>query len=487
VLRTLAERRVRVYEAVVPLTPGRLGRRRGDVLSSLVDDVDSVLDRRLRIDLPVRAFAAVAVLATGFAAWVLPAAAPVVLATALLGGGLGFLLARTGAAGAERRSVAVRAELSALVTDTADVAEELVMWQAQARAVEAVTGLSRRLGRASVRAAAWLGAARCVGLLVTGAGVATMAVVAAPARAAGEVSGPMLALLVLLPLALGELTPALADAGALVPRTRAADRRLRALEQADPLVREPQVALPAPDRHDLTLDDVSASWDGRTPVLTDLRLRLAPGGTLGVVGPSGCGKSTLAALLLRFVDPVSGRVELGGRDLTALSLDDVRSRVGLVDDDPHVFASTLVENVRLARPGATDEEVAGALRQARLGPWLDDLPDGLHTWLGDGHAEVSGGERARLAVARSLLAGQPVLVLDEPTAHLDHATAEALAAEVLDASSRRSVVWITHGRVGLDRVDEVVDLSPNHGVRRRGCRAPTTGQGVQTVPWLSPG
>jgi ATP-binding cassette subfamily C protein CydCD len=132
--------------------------------------------------------------------------------------------------------------------------------------------------------------------------------------------------------------------------------------------------------------------------------------------------------------------------------------VGLVDDDPHVFGTTLVENVRLARPEADDEEVERALRSARLGEWLDTLPEGLHTWLGDGHAQVSGGERARLGIARALLSRQRVLVLDEPTAHLDHATATALAREVLSGTRERSIVWITHSPVGLDLVDRCLDL-----------------------------
>src|SRR5690606_22876461 len=136
------------------------------------------------------------------------------------------------------------------------------------------------------------------------------------------------------------------------------------------------------------------------------------------------------------------------------ALDDVRRTVGLVDDDPHVFASTVVENVRLARPTATDAEVEVALRQAHLGDWLDDLPEGLHARLGDGGAQVSGGERARLAIARSLMADHHVLVLDEPTAHLDTATADALAHEVLDDPGR-SVLWITHTEAGLGLVDRV--------------------------------
>ena len=146
-----------------------------------------------------------------------------------------------------------------------------------------------------------------------------------------------------------------------------------------------------------------------------------------VVGASGSGKTTLGALLLRFLDPVEGRLSLGDVPLRSVALDDVRSTIGLVDDDPHLFATTLVENVRLARPGAPDSEVLDALLRARLGAWVGSLPEGLHTWIGDGHAQVSGGERARIAVARSLLAEHHVLVLDEPTAHLDHATAAELA------------------------------------------------------------
>jgi ATP-binding cassette subfamily C protein CydCD len=151
-------------------------------------------------------------------------------------------------------------------------------------------------------------------------------------------------------------------------------------------------------------------------------------------------------------------VALGSVPLVAQPADDVRRCVGLVDDDPHLFSTTVVENVRLARPTASDADVAEALRQARLGEWLDSLPDGLGTWVGEGHAGVSGGERARLAIARSLLADQRVLVLDEPTAHLDEATAADLAEEVL-GDGDRSVLWISHGTVGLDLVDQVVEMS----------------------------
>lgn len=450
VLQLLADRRVEVYDAVVPLTPGALGRRRGDVLAAVVDDVDSVLDRELRVRMPVRGFAITAGLALAFVAFVAPVVLPVVLGVCA-SGVAAYALARAGAARAERGAVAARARLSDAVVEAAQTASELAMWQAEERAVAAVDAVGVELGRRNRAAATWLASARALVLAASGVGVAASALLLT-----GTVPGPMLALLVLLPLALGEVTSSLADAGALAARTRAAEDRLAALAARTPVVSSP--AAPAPvDGSAIAVEAVAAAWDDRV-VLDGLDLTLAPGERVAVVGPTGSGKSTLAALLMRFVDPVRGRVRIGGRALPEIALSDVRATVGLVDDDPHVFASTLVENVRLARPSASDADVEVALRQARLGPWLDSLPDGLDSWLGDGHAQVSGGERARIAIARSLLADQPVLVLDEPAAHLDGATADELAAEVLSGNHGRTVLWITHAEAGLDRVDRVVSL-----------------------------
>ncbi|MCY7395277.1 MAG: thiol reductant ABC exporter subunit CydD [Nocardioides sp.] len=461
-LRLLARRRVEVYDALVPLTPARLGRRRGDVLSAIADDVDSVVDRELRVRLPLRTQAVVAVLATGVAALVFwPAALVVAVSSALAGPGA-FLLARRGARQAENTAIALRAELSTAVVECVQVASELVMWQAVGPAVDRVARTSDRIGAATCTSARWLGSARGLVLVVSGAAVAMTTVLAGGAVARGDLSGPMMALVVLLPLALGEVIGPAADAGALSARTDAAAERLHRLEHTAPAVRDtvalggPLSRQPATQETDVTR--VRARWDHEAPLTHEVSLRLEPGDRVAVTGRSGSGKSTLAALLVRFLDPASGRISVGGVSTRELSLDDVRRRTGLVDDDPHVFATTVVENVRLARPEASDAEVEVAVRDARLGPWLDSLPEGLHTWLGDGHAQVSGGERARLAIARCLVADQPVLVLDEPTAHLDHATATELAAELLTGARTRSVLWITHDTVGLDLADRVVDL-----------------------------
>jgi ATP-binding cassette subfamily C protein CydCD len=337
------------------------------------------------------------------------------------------------------------------------LSDELRVWQAEAPTVDRVSTLGRALGRAATRAATGTAAGRGLVLLTTAAALAVMATVTGDALAAGRVSGPVAALLVLLPLALADVALPLADAGSLGGRTAAARDRLEALLARRPAVPSGGAALP-PVATGVELDRVSARWRETAPATPPTSLALAPGHRVALVGPSGSGKSTVAALMMRFLDPVSGTVTVDGVPGRRLDPEEVRRRVGLVDDAPYVFATTLAENVRLARPDATDEEVLDALCRARLGDWVAALPEGLHTWLGDGHAAVSGGERARIGVARSLLADHAVLVLDEPTAHLDHPTAVALAREVLDEPGRRAVLWITHAPAGLDRVDRIVEL-----------------------------
>jgi ATP-binding cassette, subfamily C, bacterial CydCD len=448
----LAEHRAQVYDALVPLVPGRLGPRRGDVLASVVDDVDALVDHQLRVRQPLWTAGLVGAGATVFAALVTPAAGLVVAGT-LSFAAVAALIARWHA---EREPVFVqaRAELSTRVEDMVAGMRQLVAWQAVPDALAGVDGAGLWMGSASRRSARDLGACRALVGLGCGLGVVAMASVVPE----DSTSAAMLALLLLLPLALADAVLPVVDAATIAVRTRSAARRLAALTGASPVVTDSEVPTALPSgRPTLEVRDVTAGW-GEEDVVRDLSATLSHGLRLGLVGPSGSGKSTVAALLIRFLDPRRGALLLSGVDLRALALDDVRRDVGLVDDDPYVFASTLAANVRLARPAAEDAEVAAALSAAHLGPWLDGLPDGLLTLVGEGHHQVSGGERARLGIARAILADQPILVLDEPTAHLDTSTAQAVADDLLTASSGRSVLWITHGTVGLEAMDQVIRL-----------------------------
>ncbi|HEX7717859.1 MAG TPA: ATP-binding cassette domain-containing protein, partial [Marmoricola sp.] len=300
---------------------------------------------------------------------------------------------------------------------------------------------------------------------LTGIGVVAVAWVTAPGLAAHHVSGPMTAMLVLVPLALYDVLVTLPEAGAMSVRTRAARDRLDALERLTPAVTEPADPVTLDGPIDARLDRVALGWTSR-PVVSDLDLRVAPGQALGIVGPSGCGKSTIAAALVRHLAPVRGSYRIDDLDTDAVGSVEVRRHVGLVDDDPYVFGSSVRENLRLAAPDAADAALVDALVAAGLSPWYAALPDGLDTFLGDGATGISGGERARLGIARALLADPEVLVLDEPTAHLDTATAHAVTDTVLAARGaghggpgQRALVWITHDEIGLDAMDRVLTMS----------------------------
>jgi ABC-type multidrug transport system fused ATPase/permease subunit len=242
--------------------------------------------------------------------------------------------------------------------------------------------------------------------------------------------------------------------------TLASGRRVLDLTGREPRVADPTDPAPAPAGPvTVALEGVTAAYPFEaSPALEDFDLRLAPGSRVALVGPSGAGKTTVTNLLLRFLDPQEGRVTIDGVDLRALSQEHVRSMFALAGQDAHVFDSSIRENLRLARPEATDEELRGALRRARLEDWVETLPDGLDTLVGEEGGRLSGGQRQRLVVARALLTDSPVLVLDEPTAHLDSPTAEALVADVLEAAEDRSVLLITHRPEGLELVDRVVTI-----------------------------
>ncbi len=193
-------------------------------------------------------------------------------------------------------------------------------------------------------------------------------------------------------------------------------------------------------------------------MLDGFSLRLEPGARVALLGASGAGKTTVVNLLLRFLDPEQGRVTLGERDLRDYRQDDLRRAIAVAGQDSHLFSATIRENVRLARPEASDAEIEHALDRARLWHWVRDLPEGLDTYVGEQGRQLSAGQRQRLVIARALLTDAPVLVLDEPTAHLDPPNAERLMEDVLSAAGERSVLLITHRPEGLALVDDVVVL-----------------------------
>jgi len=460
-LRVLATMRVTAYLRLERLAPAGLPAfRSGDLVSRLVADVDSIGDRWLRVLLP---YATAAVAGAGtvcFAALLLPSAGLVLAVSLVVAAVVAPWAAGTAARQAERRIAPRRGDLSVASLDLLRGCAELLAFGAAEAGLDRAAAADRALGQAEGRSALGRGIAASVTALAAGAAVWASLVLGVPAVRSGALPGVALAVLVLTPLAAHEVFGALAPAAQQLPRIRGSAARVQAvLERPDP-VRVPASPLPPPaPPYDLLIEGLSARWDAAGPdVLSGIDLSVPAGRRVAIVGPSGAGKTTLAMVLLRFLDPSAGRVTLAGTDITGLDGDTVRGIVGLCAQDAHVFDSTLGENLRLARREATDEQVRAALRRAGLLGWVEGLPAGLDTDVGEHGVRLSGGQRQRLSLARVLLADFPVLVLDEPTEHLDEQTADELTADLLTATEGRTILLITHRGAGLDQVDEVVRL-----------------------------
>ncbi|MGW0553384.1 thiol reductant ABC exporter subunit CydD [Streptomyces sp. NPDC002926] len=469
VLRMLAEMRVAVYRGLERIAPAGLRQtRRGDLLSRLVADVDALQDYWLRWLLPAGVAVVAGAGAVGFTAWLLPEAGAVLAVGLLLAGVAVPLISGAVARRAERQLAPARGALAIHIVDLLRGTAELTVAGALkgrgARAREA----DRQLTRIASRGAAATALGGGLSALVCGLTVVCAAFAGVQAVRDGRLDGVSLAVVVLTPLAAFEAVTGLPSAVQYRQRVRrSAERVYEVLDSPVPVHEPDRAAAPPATAFPLAVRGLGARYAGQErDALGGFDLTLTAGKRIAVVGTSGSGKTTLAQVLLRFLDVREGKYTIGGVDASTLDGDAVRRFVGLCAQDAHLFDSSVRENLRLARTEATEDELRQALAKARLLEWVDTLPEGLDTLVGELGAQLSGGQRQRLALARALLADFPVLVLDEPAEHLDLATADALTADLLVATEGRTTVLITHRLQGLEAVDEIVVLEAGRTVQR---------------------
>ena len=473
-LRGLARLRTWLYRRLVPqaaagglqdLSPGELAQRLGR-------DIDLLDNFYLRIGLPlITALIAVAGV-LWWLGWQSPplawAAGALVLVTGLAGPALLIHAGRRAVAAEEVAQRHLRTEAQDLLQGL----DELVFYDAAPQGWQRLEQAGQRLARRQLKLAAHEEPARILPLV--GGWLTLWALLV---LLLGEVDQQLrppthLALFSLLVLALFEAMGPLPTAFRALAPTLAAARRIFSLADRPSPLPDPAGPAPQPSSFGYRLEKVTLIHPGaQTPVLKDLDLELPAGSHTAIVGPSGAGKSSLLQLLVRFRLPSEGQVTFGGIDLADWPAAALRSHLGVVEQQPHLFIGTLADNLRLARPDASDDQLWHALELACLKAWARALPQGLDTEVGEAALRISGGEARRLALARALLRDSPVLILDEPTEGLDRRTADELMKKLLDHCRGRTLIIATHQLDWLEEMDQVALLDDGrlvaHGAHQR--------------------
>ena len=479
-LRGMTALRTRLYEALAASRADVVaGLRRGDVLARVGADVDAVGDLVVRAWLPAAVAAGTGALTALAVGLIHPPAGLALGACLLLAGIAGPLVTIRSARAAELARTEQAADLSATLLTALEHGGELSVAGRMPAVMKDLEDLEHRLAAARDRAGRPAAAAAAIDAAAAGLAVLGGLLTSLPAVASGALDGVWLAVIVLVPLSAFEATAALGPAAVqLIASAGAAVRIVELTDRAEASAAGPARPLPPapPAGSRLRARNLAVGRPGGPVVAEGIDLDLGPGDRLAVVGPSGIGKTTLLLTLAGMLQPREGELTLDGAAPWGAARGEVAERVSLTAEDAHVFSTSVLENLRVARGSVSRPEAAALLERAGLGPWLTALPEGLDTEIGPDATTLSGGERRRLLLARALAAPAPLMLLDEPGEHLDAAAADRLVADLLDADASRGVLLVTHrlsALAGADRVLVMGRPAPDRpaGVLRRGTHA----------------
>ncbi len=464
ILRAMTDVRLRIWRALASQGPAVSRRLRGErTVDLLIREVDVARDLTLQVVIPIAAGWLVALVSIGATTLILPSAGWVFaggLAVALAGGSAVSVLGG-GAAGVAE--VKAGSRVTRLVGAIVSAASDLRANRVEGRLLARLADAERESSRAVLVRATVLGGSNALVLVsLIATSLAMLGVVAADR----SISAGMSAVLVLLPLALIEPVTGAVEAVQRWPALQGVLGKLKAeVVEGERFAAEDRSEgdIVLADRFSrLALDDVTSGWPGQaTPVLHNIDLAAQAGEWLTVTGPSGAGKSTLLSLLMLFIRPWRGSYRVDGVSTANLATPSVREQIAWCPQDAHVFDSSIRANLLLARDrdhAPTDEELIQVLERVGLGQLLGEMTQGLETRIGEAGRALSGGERQRLAVARMLLTGAPVMLIDEPTAHLDDDTARQLMRDLRTALQDELVIAVTHRRADIEPGDARLDL-----------------------------
>ena len=435
-LRMQSGLRMRTYDSLARTT--LIGAHRGDLLTRAVSDTEAVTDVVVRVLIPVASGLLVITGTSVGIAFVSPWAGVALFATTLLAGVVVPLLAQRATFTADRDAAPTRGELADTVREVARTAPDLVAYGAEHACLARLLEVDDRLRHQEARSAWVQGVAASAQVLAAGCAVVAGLAIGGPAVASGTMPPAFLAVLALVPLALHEVLAIFVAAAQTWTRTRSSLARVREILETEPIGTGDVIPDGQTDPG-LELADVAIGWPGAPVLRSDLDLVVRPGDRVACTGASGIGKTTLAVTAMGLIPPRAGTVRRGGR-------------IGYLAQDAHIFATSIAENVRIGNKDATDEQISDALHRA-------GLPLDPSRLVGEDGTTLSGGERRRLALARLLVADRDLWILDEPTEHLDQATAEALMGDVWRACEGRAVLVISHDPAVVAACDRELHLA----------------------------
>ena len=443
--KTLSSLRVALYSALEPLAPAHLLRHHsGELLNRMVSDVDTLDQLYIRIITPLFAALAIVALVAFYVHYFSLVLALIIAGMLLLSLIiLPIVLALFGRTSGQAQLL-LNAELRTHLIEAIQGMGELILldqWQTQ---VKQIQQSSQALIKTQSKMACIQGFANFLLFTLSGLTLVLILYVATPLVQNHHLNGANLALLIFTVLAAFEAISPISLGSQYCSKIRLAQGRLNQLKQSKAAVTFPTHSKLLPTEYDIEFDHVCFGYLPGHSVLNDFSLKIQAGAHFTLRGPSGSGKSTTLHLLARFFDPEQGEIRIGQVPIQTLAESDLRRLISLITQRPHLFNASLKENLRLAKPNASDAELIEALHQVQLQPWFDGLNQGLDTWLGESGVQLSGGQLRRLSVARALLHNGPIWLLDEPTEGLDQDTEKSFWMALQPLMQGRTVLMVSH-------------------------------------------
>jgi len=458
--RVLAEIRSWFFAKLIPLAPGQLAMKRSaDLLQKLTQDIDALDALYLRILSPVVIALLGAGMVVGFIAYYSTELSLficlILLITAVLIPWVFNRLGRQGAKDITEQTAKFKVQQIEILQSI----NELIVFNAYTRFKTELLNLSKKLISTQKHNNQLSALSTAITLLISQLTVLASLIAAAFLFQQQIVSEAVLVMLVFCVLAVFELIMPLSASMQMLSKTQTAAKRIRTITDLEPLVIEPKQVHKINSKGGINIDNLSFRYSEQSAyILKNITLNIPQGSKIAIIGKSGAGKSTLLQLIMRFYDPQQGSLNYAGIDYRQMAKNQLMEQFVVLSQRTELFAASIKKNLLIAKPAASESEIIQAVKMAGLNQFIDELPEGLNTWVGEHGVKVSGGEARRIALARVFLKDAPVLLLDEPTEGLDTKTEDDVLNALELFSKDKTLIIVTHRERGLRLADRVYKI-----------------------------